>query len=49
MIHLIISICGILIMSAAAWVFSWYKRVAGKGGSRAKPADGDSDLAGGGA
>lgn len=49
MIHLIISICGILIMSAAAWMFSWYKRVAGKGGSRAKPADGDSDLAGGGA
>lgn len=48
-IHLIISICGILIMSAAAWVFSWYKRVAGKGGSRAKPADGDADLAGGGA
>ena len=46
--HFIISVCGILIMSAAAWVFSWYKRVAGKGGSRAKPADSDADLAGGG-
>lgn len=48
-VHFMISVCGILIMSAAAWVFSWYKRVAGKGGSRAKPADGDADLAGGGA
>jgi hypothetical protein len=48
-IHFIISLSGILIMSAAAWVFSWYKQVAGKGGSRSKPANGDADLAGGGA
>jgi hypothetical protein len=48
-IHFIISVCGILIMSAAAWVFSWYKKVAGKGGNRKRTADGDADLAGGGA
>ncbi len=47
--HFIISVCGILIMSAAAWVFSWYKKVAGKSGSRTRTADGDADLAGGGA
>lgn len=49
LVHFLISVCGILIMCAAAWVFSWYKGVAGKGGSRAKSADGDADLAGGGA
>ncbi len=48
-IHFVVSLCGILIMSGAAWVFSWYKQVAGKGGSRTKSADGDADLAGGGA
>ncbi|HVV42808.1 MAG TPA: OpgC domain-containing protein [Nitrobacter sp.] len=48
-IHLIVSLAGIVIMSAAAWVFSWYKRVAGKGGSRTKTAEADADLAGGGA
>ncbi|MBS0531804.1 MAG: OpgC domain-containing protein [Proteobacteria bacterium] len=48
-IHFVVSLCGILIMSGAAWIFSWYKRVAGKGGSRTKSADGDADLAGGGA
>ncbi|MEH6951832.1 OpgC domain-containing protein [Nitrobacter sp. NHB1] len=48
-LHFVISLCGILIMSGAAWVFSWYKKVAGKGGSRTKSADGDADLAGGGA
>lgn len=48
-IHFVISLSGILIMSAAAWMFSWYKSVAGKGGSRSKPANGDADLAGGGA
>jgi hypothetical protein len=47
--HFIISVCGILIMSAAAWVFSWYKKVAGKGGGRTRSGDGDADLAGGGA
>lgn len=45
--HLMVSISGIIIMSAAAWVFSWYKTVAGKAGTRAKGAD--ADFAGGGA
>jgi hypothetical protein len=45
--HLLVSIAGIVIMSSAAWLFSWYKRVAVKGGTRAKSAD--ADLAGGGA
>jgi hypothetical protein len=35
-------------MSAAAWVFSWYKRVAAKSGTDAKSADANADLAGGG-
>jgi prepilin signal peptidase PulO-like enzyme (type II secretory pathway) len=48
-LHFIISVSGILIMSGSAWVFSWYKKVAGKGGGRTKPAGGDADLAGGGA
>ena len=45
--HLMVSISGIVIMSAAAGLFSWYKRVATKGGTRAKSAD--ADFAGGGA
>jgi hypothetical protein len=45
--HLMVSVSGIVVMSAAAWVFSWYKAVAGKGGKRAKSAD--ADFAGGGA
>ena len=45
--HLLISVAGIVIMSAAAWVFSWYKQVTVKGGPRPKRAD--ADLAGGGA
>ncbi|MEH2473542.1 hypothetical protein V1281_005272 [Nitrobacteraceae bacterium AZCC 2161] len=44
--HFLISISGIVIMSAAAWLFSWYKQVAAKGGMRAKSAD--ADFAGGG-
>ena len=47
-IHFVISISGIVIMSAAAWVFSWYKRVAAKSGTDAKSADANADLAGGG-
>lgn len=46
LMHFVTSICGILIMSGAAWVFSWYKRVAGKADTRGK--SGDADLAGGG-
>src|SRR5579862_4928989 len=47
--HALISLCGILIMSAAAWLFSWYKHSADKSGSRAKATGGNADLAGGGA
>jgi len=35
-------------MSAAAALFSWYKGEVSKSGKRAKGADGDADLAGGG-
>jgi hypothetical protein len=45
--HFAISLTGIIVMSAAAGLFSWYKRVADKSGSRAKVADEDADLAGG--
>jgi hypothetical protein len=43
--HALISFLGIVVMSTAAWVFSWYKGVTVKGGSRAKRPD--ADLAGG--
>jgi hypothetical protein len=46
--HFVISISGILIMWAVAWVISWYKRVADKSASRTKGAAGNADLAGGG-
>ena len=46
--HFLISIVGIVIMSAAAWLLSWYKTEASKTGKRAKSAEGDADLAGGG-
>ncbi|HEY0218570.1 MAG TPA: OpgC domain-containing protein [Afipia sp.] len=48
--HFTISITGIVIMSAAAWVLSWYKREANKTGKQATAADAeaDADLAGGG-
>src|SRR3954466_1272533 len=46
--HFIISVSGIVIMTAAAGLFSWYKGVVGKGGTRAKSTSGNADLAGGG-
>lgn len=46
LMHFLISMSGILVMSGAAWVFSWYKRVSGKGGSH-KAKQADADLAGG--
>ena len=46
--HFIISISGILIMCAVAWVISWYKRVADKSASRTKSTGGNADMAGGG-
>lgn len=45
--HALISLSGILIMWATAWVISWYKQVADKSGSR-KGAMINADLAGGG-
>lgn len=45
--HFFISMAGILIMSAAAWLFAWYKRVADKSGSRGKITDEDADVVGG--
>jgi hypothetical protein len=48
-LHFVISISGILIMSAAAWLFSWYKHSADKSASRTKGTGGNADLAGGGA
>jgi hypothetical protein len=46
--HFVISVFGIIVMSAAAWLFSWYKGVVDKGGTRAKSAGANADLAGGG-
>ncbi|MDB5625020.1 MAG: putative OpgC protein [Tardiphaga sp.] len=45
--HFLISVSGIMVMSGAAWVFSWYKRVGGKTGSGAKCQMAEADLAGG--
>ena len=45
--HFAISLSGIVIMSAAAWLLSWYKAVVEKSGTRAKSAE--ADLVGGGA
>jgi hypothetical protein len=45
--HFVISISGIVIMSAAAWLFSWYKQVAEKGPSRTRSTAGNADMAGG--
>jgi hypothetical protein len=44
--HALISLCGIVIMSAVAWLISWYKHVADKNASR-KGVIGNADLAGG--
>jgi hypothetical protein len=48
-LHFLVSVFGIVIMSAMAWVISWYKHSADKGGSRKKDTGGNADLAGGGA
>jgi hypothetical protein len=37
-LHVLVGICGILIMSAVAWLLSWSKRNLDKGGSRPKGA-----------
>jgi hypothetical protein len=46
-LHALISLSGILIMSAVAWLISWYKHSADKSAPR-KGAAGNADLAGGG-
>jgi hypothetical protein len=46
--HFVVSISGILIMWAMAWVISWYKHSADKGASRTKSTGGNADMAGGG-
>uniref|UniRef100_Q07GY5 Putative OpgC protein n=1 Tax=Rhodopseudomonas palustris (strain BisA53) TaxID=316055 RepID=Q07GY5_RHOP5 len=44
LMHFLVSLTGIILMSSAAWLFSWYKRVAAKGSARDTN---DADLAGG--
>jgi hypothetical protein len=44
LMHFAVSVAGIVVMSAAAWLFNWYKNEASKGGARQNP---DADLAGG--
>ena len=44
--HALVSLCGIIIMSAVAWLISWYKHVADKSAPR-KAAVGNADMAGG--
>ncbi len=46
-VHFAISMTGIVIMSAAAWVLTWYKREADKSGQRVKTTKAGADLAGG--
>jgi len=43
--HVVVSIAGIVIMSAMAWVISWYKRSADKGAKKGAVAN--ADMAGG--
>ncbi|WP_315835849.1 OpgC domain-containing protein [Bradyrhizobium prioriisuperbiae] len=45
--HFTISVTGVVVMSTAAWLFSWYKRVADKSGARAKASGANADMAGG--
>jgi len=45
-LHTLISLCGILVMCAVAWLISWYKHEADK--APRKGAAGNADLAGGG-
>jgi hypothetical protein len=39
-LHVVVGICGILIMSAVAWLLSWYKHYVDRGGPRTKRAAG---------
>jgi hypothetical protein len=46
LMQVLLSMAGILVMVAIAWLISWYKRMEGRGGSTPKRPP-DSDLAGG--
>jgi len=46
-LHFLVGICGILIMSAMAWLLSWSKHYVDKSGSRTRPAGSNADTAGG--
>jgi hypothetical protein len=46
--HFLVSVVGIAIMCAAAWLLSWYKRVVSKGATGAAGTGASADLAGGG-
>jgi hypothetical protein len=45
-LHAVVTVAGILIMSGAAWLFSWYKHSADKS-ARTRNTIGNADLAGG--
>ncbi len=47
-LHVVVGICGMLLMSAAAWLLSWYKHYVDKSGPRIKSAGGNAGIAGGG-
>jgi hypothetical protein len=47
-LHVLVGICGILMMSAAAWLMSWYKHYVDKSGPRTKGAGGNAKMAQGG-
>jgi hypothetical protein len=47
-LHFLVGICGILMMSAAAWLLSWYKHYVDKAGPRTKRAGGHAQMAGAG-
>jgi hypothetical protein len=46
-LHFVVSISGILVMCAVAWVISWYKHSADKSAARTKGTIGNADMAGG--
>ena len=46
-LHVVVGICGILIMSAVAWLLSWYKHYVDRGGPRAKRAGGNASPSAG--
>ena len=44
-LHFLVGICGILMMSAVAWLLSWYKHYVDKAGPRTKSAGGQARMA----